>query len=101
MVDRPPDLGGFNLWEWVGGFAGGIVSLAYDKPATKLDFATRLIVSVVMGGTFGFMVGQYQGWPNGARYAFAGGAAVAIFSYALIGVGYRVLKGVTSLPKTK
>lgn len=90
----PPD---FNLWEWVGAIVGMVISLSYTAPKTKPEFWGRVVVSVLFGGTFGFVVGDSLGWPDTARHDFAGGAGMAFFSYAAIGVVYRVLKGINKL----
>jgi hypothetical protein len=92
----PPD---FNLWEWVGAVAGTIISLTYSSPKTRADFIARLVVSVLVGGIFGFIVGDTVGWPDTARHDFAAGAGMAFFSYAAIGVAARTLKNWKLPPK--
>ena len=92
----PPD--GFNMWEWFGAIIGTVISIAYVKPKTRTEFIGRVVVSVLVGGTFGFVVGIWGGWPETARHSFAGGAAAAFFSYAAIGVVYRVLQGIDKFP---
>ena len=91
----PPD---FNMWDWLGAWVGTVISLFYDKPATRSDFLTRCVVSVLSGGTFGFVVLLIIGWPITARNSFAAGAAMAFFSYAMIGLGYRLIKSI-KLPR--
>lgn len=93
----PPD--GFNMWDWAGAVIGTVISIAYLKPKTRTEFIGRVIVSFLFGGAFGFVVGATLGWPETARHAFAGGAGMAFFSYAAIGVVYRVLQGIDKLPK--
>lgn len=92
----PPD---FNLWEWVGAVAGTVISLTYSSPKTRAEFIARLVVSLLVGGIFGFIVGDTAGWPDSARHDFAGGAGMAFFSYAAIGVGTRALKSIKLPPK--
>lgn len=99
MSNLPPDFNGFNPWEWLGAGVGTLVSMIYAKPLTRTDFISRVVVSLLFGGTFGFMVGQTFGWPDTARHAVAAGAAMAFFSYAAIGVVFRVLKGIDKWPK--
>lgn len=94
----PPDLGGFNLWEWAGAAFGAIVSLIYTKPTTRRELVTRIIVSLGFGGTFGFAVSALFGWPDTARHAFAAAAGLAFFSYAVIEVVHRVLKSIDKWP---
>jgi hypothetical protein len=97
----PPDLGGFNLWEWAGAIFGTIVSLIYTKPRSRRELVTRAAVSLGAGGTFGFVVSMVLNWPDTVRHAFAAGAGLAFFSYAAIEVVYRVLKGVDKWPPGK
>lgn len=94
----PPDFNGFNFWEWLGAAGGTLVSIIYARPTSRVDFISRVVVSLLFGGTFGFIVGQSLGWPETARHAVASGAAMAFFSYAAIGVVFRVLKGVDKWP---
>jgi hypothetical protein len=92
----PPD---FNLWEWIGAVAGTVISLTYSGPKTRTEFFTRLVVSLLVGGIFGFTVGDTVGWPDTARHDFAGGAGMAFFSYAAIGVATRAVKSFKLPPK--
>lgn len=87
------------MWEWVGAIAGTVISLTYSSPRTRAEFIARLVVSVMVGGIFGFIVGDTAGWPDSARHDFAGGAGMAFFSYAAIGVASRAVKGLKLPPK--
>lgn len=99
MTDLPPDW--FSLWEWAGAAAGTVISITYLRPASRADFIGRVVVSVLFGGAFGFMTGDLLGWPDTARHDFAGGTFMSFFSYAAIGVVFRVLKGIDKWPPGK
>ena len=88
----PPDLGGFNPWDWAGAAFGAAISLIYSKPTTKREFVTRIAVAVGVGGTFAFALAALLGWPDTARNAFAAGAGLAFFSYAVIEAGFRIIR---------
>lgn len=88
----PPDLGGFNLWDWAGATFGAIISLVYSRPTTRREFVARILVAVGVGGTFAFALAALLGWPDTARNAFAAGAGLAFFSYAVIEAGFRIIR---------
>jgi len=98
-MDKPPDFGGLNPWDWAGAVLGTLASLLYSKPKTRSEFLTRLAVSFIVGGLCGFAIGELMGWPDTARHALLGGGIASFFAYALIGFGARMLEKADKLPK--
>lgn len=97
----PPDLGGFNPMDWIGAFGGAVISMVYSRPKTRGEALTRVLVSIAIGGVFGFLIPSTFGWPETAKHALAGGFAMAFFSFPFIGAAYRAIKKIDKLPPGK
>ena len=91
----------FFVWKILVSLAGAVLSLAYFRPRNLIDAISRGVVSLLSGVIFAFIPMQYFVWDATTEHWLAASAAVALFSWVIIGALIKVISSMVKIPTIK